>query len=108
MKDLIRRLESLLGSEGAVYCTGTWVLVTDQATGAIYTAEEAEALARVWEGHLKDSEALEDREEREYMRGQAYSMACYCTYALREEEVPQEVRQALREESGLHRLTWGW
>ena len=104
----VRTLDSLLGNEGQAYAAAGHVLVTDGATGAIYTADEAASLAESWQENIDRAEAIESGEERDYALGQAYSLACAATSAMHEDQVSEEVRQALREESGLDRLTWGW
>jgi len=104
MKNLnatVENLNNLLDGNGArAYGAAGHVVVFDGATGAIYTADDAQTLAERW------AEGLEEQDE--YQRGQAYSLACSAVSAFHESQVPAEVAQALREESGHEDLTWGW
>lgn len=96
-------LKELLGCTGAVYTAANYVLVDDGATRAVYTAEEASTLAKEWRKNLG---AAKD----DYAKGQAYSLACAGTCALRSAQVPEEVAAALAEEAGIgpEELTCGW
>lgn len=94
----LRILEDLL-APGVLYAAAGHVLVLDGYTACIYTAEDASDLAEAWQA------ALEDGDED----GQAYTYACAQATALRDEDVPEEVLEALRAASGIRgRLTYGW
>lgn len=106
--EIVRSLNDLLG-EGGAYGAAGHILVVDGATGAIYTEGGAAVLAQQWAEGLAAADALPPGDNRDYQRGQAYSLACAAVPALREEDVPDAVVQALREESLRQgRLTWGW
>jgi len=99
----LRILEDLV-APGAVYAAAGHVLVLDERTACIYTAEDASALAQSW------AEGLEAGPEGDgYEAGQAYTRACAQATALRDEDVTEAVREALQEASGIRgRLTYGW
>lgn len=90
---------------GSVYSASGYVLVRDGATSCIYTEQDAARLAEAWMDYLQTVSQDDDG----YELGQAYTRACNLVQPLRDEDIPDEALEALREESGLRgRLTFGW
>jgi hypothetical protein len=99
-------LKDLLDTIGTTYAAAGHILVDDGATRAIYTAAAAATLAEAW---MENLQTVPQDDEDGYERGQAYTRACSMVKPLRDEDVPADVLEALREESGLRgRLTFGW
>ncbi len=99
----VRELMDLLN--GSVFSALGYVLVRDGATSCIYTDGDAARLAEAWKENLQTV----PRDDDGYELGQAYTRACNLVQPLRDEDIPDEALEALREESGLRgRLTFGW
>jgi len=102
----LRVLEDLL-APGVLYAAAGHVLVLDGYTACIYTAEDASALAQSWAEGIGAGPGGDDGDG--YEAGQAYTRACAQATALRDEDVPEEVLEALRAASGIRgHLTAGW
>lgn len=99
----LRNLEEAL--QVAMYSAGGYVLLKDNATSCIYTEQDAAILAEAWRENLQTV----SRDDDGYELGQAYTRACNLVQPLRDEDIPDEALDALREESGMRgRLTFGW
>jgi len=104
----LRILEDLV-APGAVYAAAGHVLVLDERTACIYTAEDAAALAQAWAEEVEAGPDGDNGDGDGYEAGQAYTRACAQATALRDEDVTEAVREALQEASGIRgRLTYGW
>jgi hypothetical protein len=103
----VRAIRELMDPlNGSVYSASGYVLVRDGATGCIYSQDQAQKLAEEWQANLQTVPQDDDG----YEHAQAYTRACGMVKPLRDEDVPEDVLEALREESGLRggRLTFGW